>query len=78
MRWINRVPGRVGHVTLAALPFLLVFLAYAAGSAARLAENPQDRILPAPSALVDTAVGCLPNRTAGRAKSCFGAIRRRA
>jgi NitT/TauT family transport system permease protein len=37
-------------------PFLLVFLAYSAGSAARLAENPQDRILPAPAALVETAV----------------------
>jgi NitT/TauT family transport system permease protein len=67
MRWINRVPGRVGHVTLAALPFLLVFLAYAAGSAARLAENPQDRILPAPSALVDTAVRLFtePDRRSG-------------
>ncbi|MBF9033698.1 ABC transporter permease subunit [Rhodobacterales bacterium HKCCE2091] len=56
MRLINRHPGRALRPVLIALPFLLVFLAYSAGSAARLAENPQDRILPSPSQLVDTAV----------------------
>jgi NitT/TauT family transport system permease protein len=67
MRWINRMPGRVGHVTLAALPFLLVFLAYSAGSAARLAENPQDRVLPSPATLVETAVRLVsePDRRSG-------------
>ena len=67
MRWINRMPGRAGHATLAALPFVLVFLAYSAGSAARLAENPQDRVLPSPTTLVETAVRLVsePDRRSG-------------
>ena len=67
MRWINRMPGRAGHATLAALPFVLVFLAYSAGSAARLAENPQDRVLPSPATLVETAVRLVsePDRRSG-------------
>lgn len=67
MRWINRVPGPTARLTLAALPFALVALAYAAGSAARLAENPQDRILPAPATLLDTAIRLMtePDRRSG-------------
>jgi NitT/TauT family transport system permease protein len=67
MRWINREPGAAGRLALAALPFALVALAYSAGSAARLAENPQDRILPAPSTLFDTAVRLMtePDRRSG-------------
>ncbi|MEJ6391920.1 ABC transporter permease subunit [Gymnodinialimonas sp. 2305UL16-5] len=67
MRWINRQPGVAARTFLAALPFLLVALAYGAGSAARLAENPQDRILPAPSALLDTAIRLMtePDRRSG-------------
>jgi NitT/TauT family transport system permease protein len=56
VRLINRRAGPAGAAALAALPFALVGLAYAAASAARLAENPQDRILPAPSTLLETAV----------------------
>ncbi|MCU4652012.1 ABC transporter permease subunit [Roseibacterium sp. SDUM158016] len=67
MRWINRNPGRLASVVLAALPFVLVALVYSAGSAARLAENPQDRILPAPSALFETTIRLLtePDRRSG-------------
>ena len=67
MRWINRVPGRVTRTVLVALPFLLVFLAYSAGSAARLAENPQDRILPSPATLAETALRLVsePDRRSG-------------
>jgi NitT/TauT family transport system permease protein len=56
MRLINRRAGPVSRVTLAALPFVLVGLAYASASAARLAENPQDRVLPSPATLFDTAI----------------------
>ncbi len=59
MRWINREVGAAPKLFLAAQPFVLVALAYSAGSAARLAENPQDRILPAPSTLLDTAIRLL-------------------
>ncbi|NKX43747.1 ABC transporter permease [Roseicyclus persicicus] len=59
MRWINRHPGAAGRLMLAALPFLLVALVYSAASAARLAENPQDRILPSFATLGDTALRLL-------------------
>jgi NitT/TauT family transport system permease protein len=47
MRLINRRPDRGGQLALAMLPFVLVLVAYAIGSATRLAENPNDKLLPA-------------------------------
>ena len=46
-RAVNWRPGRVAALYLAALPFVLVIAAYLVGSAARLAENPNDKLLPA-------------------------------
>ena len=46
MRWINTRPGRGAQLTLLLLPFVLLIAAYAAGSVARLAENPSDKLLP--------------------------------
>ena len=43
-------------VFLTLLPFAAVLVAYAAGSEARLAINPQDKLLPAPSTVWDTMV----------------------
>ena len=51
-RLFNRQPGRALSVTLAALPFVLLIAAYLWGSQARLALNPDDKLLPAPSAFV--------------------------
>ncbi|MEM6676742.1 MAG: ABC transporter permease subunit [Pseudomonadota bacterium] len=56
MRLINRRPGRLLGVGLALLPFVLVLLAYAIASDIRRAENPQDRVLPAPAQIAETAV----------------------
>ncbi len=56
MRWINRHPGVVLRAVLVAVPFALVFIAYAIGSEMRLAANPMDRLLPAPSTIWETAV----------------------
>ena len=53
MRIINRRPSRATQIVLAVLPFALLLLAYAAGSAARLAENPGDKLLPALTSLRD-------------------------
>lgn len=53
MRLINRKPGRVLTAFLMLLPFLAVVLAYAIGSEIRRADNPQDKFMPAPSALVE-------------------------
>lgn len=46
MRLLNRRPGRSVAIALAALPFVIAFLAYVWGSQARLAENPNDKLLP--------------------------------
>lgn len=46
-RLINRQPSRATGIYLAALPFVLLAAAYLTGSAARLAENPNDKLLPA-------------------------------
>lgn len=68
MRLINRRAGPVGRLALAALPFLLVALIYSAGSAARLAVNPQDRVLPSPQTLAATALRLAtePDRRSGQ------------
>lgn len=50
-RAINLRPGRAATVWLAALPFVLLIAAYLMGSAARLAENPDDKLLPAPETI---------------------------
>lgn len=51
-RWINRHPGAAGRWGLAALPFLLVLAVYVAGSSARQAANPDDKLLPSGGQLV--------------------------
>lgn len=52
-RLINREPGRAAGVVLAALPFVLLVVAYLAASEARLGANPDDKLLPAPAAFVE-------------------------
>jgi NitT/TauT family transport system permease protein len=50
-RFINRHPDALSRLLLTALPFLLVFLAYAVASEARLAVNPDYKILPGRSTI---------------------------
>ncbi len=45
-RLINRHPGRVAGAALAMLPFILALVAYTIASSQRLAENPNDPVLP--------------------------------
>jgi NitT/TauT family transport system permease protein len=47
MRLMNIKPNRQARFYLAALPFVLLAIAYFAGSGMRLAENPNDKLLPA-------------------------------
>lgn len=56
MRFLNRQPGRAGQWLLALLPLLILVLLYAFGSAARLADNPSDKLLPGAAQMVD-AIG---------------------
>lgn len=67
MRWINRKPGRPLAVFLMALPFVLLLIAYSVASEARRAVNPADKLLPAPSQIVETAVRVAtePDRRSG-------------
>jgi NitT/TauT family transport system permease protein len=53
-RLVNWEPGRPLGLALAALPFVLLVVAYALGSAARLADNPADKLLPSFASLADT------------------------
>lgn len=46
MRLLNLKPDRTWSIALAALPFLALLAAYMTGSAMRLAENPNDKLLP--------------------------------
>jgi NitT/TauT family transport system permease protein len=45
-RLVNLQPRRGAAIVLAALPFVLLVATYAVASAARLAENPADKLLP--------------------------------
>ncbi|MEO1600091.1 MAG: ABC transporter permease subunit [Pseudomonadota bacterium] len=68
MRWINRRPGRLGGVALAAVPFALVLIAYVIGSEIRRADNPADKLLPAPAQIMATAERLVsePDRRSGQ------------
>ena len=53
MRLINRHPDRAGRLLLVLLPFALLLFAYFTGSASRLAENPNDKLLPSATQMVE-------------------------
>ncbi len=53
-RLINVYPGRGSTVALGLLPFVVLAFAYVIASSARLAENPEDKLLPSPATLADT------------------------
>ena len=52
-RLINRHPTRGGALALGALPFLVLAIVYLTFSALRLADNPDDKLLPGLSAFAD-------------------------
>lgn len=53
MRLINLLPDRGSRLLLVLLPFALLLFAYFSGSAARLAENPNDKLLPSAAQMAD-------------------------
>ena len=53
-RLVNLQPNRGGTLALGVLPFLLLLAAYLLGSNARLADNPDDKLLPAMSSIAAT------------------------
>ncbi|MYM56301.1 ABC transporter permease [Thalassovita mangrovi] len=68
MRLINRKPGRPFALFLLMVPFVLALIAYSVGSDIRLAENPADKLLPAPSKIAATAERLFtePDKRSGR------------
>ncbi|MBY5369912.1 ABC transporter permease subunit [Rhizobium leguminosarum] len=53
MRWINTRPSRGAQLALTLLPFVLLIVAYTVGSAARLAANANDKLLPGLAGFAD-------------------------
>ncbi|RXZ31002.1 ABC transporter permease [Oxalobacteraceae bacterium CAVE-383] len=53
MRLINRRPGKGNAVFLMLLPFILLIAIYIGGSTARLADNPDDKLLPSVGQMAD-------------------------
>lgn len=67
MRLINVRPHRGLAILLACLPFILLVFAYLMGSAIRLAENPNDKLLPALSSIANSIdlMAFTPDRRTG-------------
>ena len=53
-RLINQHPGRGASLALGALPFIALLVLYVIASHLRLAENPNDKLLPALGTIADT------------------------
>lgn len=66
-RLINRRPGRVLGTFLAALPFVILITIYVMASNARLAANPDDKLLPSFASFWDAIVrmGFEPSKRTG-------------
>lgn len=54
MRLINRHPDRSGRLLLILLPFALLLFIYFSASTSRLAENPNDKLLPSAGQMADS------------------------
>jgi NitT/TauT family transport system permease protein len=64
---MNVVPGRGARIILAMLPFILIAIVYVIGSAERRAANPDDKLLPPVSEMVETSKRLVaePDRRSG-------------
>ncbi|WP_110950154.1 ABC transporter permease [Pseudomonas bohemica] len=67
MRLINRRPDRASRLILVILPFALLLFAYFTGSATRLTENPNDKLLPSAVQMTDAIkrVAIIPDQRTG-------------
>lgn len=66
-RLVNQHPGKVGTLLLGVLPFFALGLIYLVASDARLADNPNDKLLPSLSSLAVSinALASEPSRRTG-------------
>ncbi|MFK3797727.1 MULTISPECIES: ABC transporter permease [unclassified Pseudomonas] len=67
MRLINRRPDGASRLILVILPFALLLFAYFTGSATRLTENPNDKLLPSAVQMIDAIkrVAIIPDQRTG-------------
>lgn len=67
MRWINRRPAQRNALALTLLPFGAVGVAYLVASAARLAENAGDKLLPSLATMRETVwrMAAVPDQRTG-------------
>jgi len=67
-RLMNRRPSRWAKVALGLLPIILLLALYLAGSEARLAENPNDKLMPSLSSFADAIerLAFEPNKRSGK------------
>ena len=67
MRLLNRRPGNIGVVASAAMPFVLALVVYVVASGVRLAENPDDKLLPSLATIGEAVerVALAPDRRTG-------------
>lgn len=68
MRLVNRYPSSTGSVFLSLLPFVVLLVLYLVSSDARLAENPEDKLLPSVGSMVDAVerLAFEPNKRSGK------------
>jgi NitT/TauT family transport system permease protein len=64
---MNIVPARGSRIVLAVIPFFLIALIYVVGSAERRAANPDDKLLPSVTEMVETVqrLAAEPDRRSG-------------
>jgi NitT/TauT family transport system permease protein len=64
---MNIIPARGSRILLAMLPFILIAIVYVVGSAERRAANPDDKLLPPVSEMVETSkrLAAEPDRRSG-------------
>jgi len=64
---MNIIPARGSRILLAMLPFILIAIVYVIGSAERRAANPDDKLLPPVSEMVETSkrLAAEPDRRSG-------------
>jgi NitT/TauT family transport system permease protein len=64
---MNIIPARGSRILLAMLPFILIAIVYVIGSAERRAANPDDKLLPPISEMVETSkrLAAEPDRRSG-------------
>ncbi|AUW59904.1 lipid kinase [Sphingobium sp. SCG-1] len=68
MRWVNRRVRRGNSILLGAIPILLLVLLYLLVAASRHAANPNDKILPLPSSMMEAMSALLfqPDQLSGQ------------